>query len=82
MRKLKDKWVITDIDSITEDIDINSNIFKGEYFNRVIANGGDVVKSIKELSLTYDFLPSEKEMTIEKKLLDEYIADPYKGILN
>ena len=79
---LKDKWVITDIDSITEDIDINSNIFKGEYFNRVIANGGDVVKSIKELSLTYDFLPSEKEMTIEKKLLDEYIADPYKGILN
>ena len=77
---MKDKWYITQIQSTTEEIDLNSDIFKGEYFNRLIQNNGDVVKSIKELSLTYDFLPSEKEMSIEKKAYDDYINDPFKGL--
>ena len=74
---IKDKWVITDIEVSSQDMDINSNVFKGEFFNRVIANGGDVVKSIRELSLTYDFLPSDKEMKTEKQALDRFLANPY-----
>ena len=43
-------------------------------------NQGDAVKSIKELSLTYDFLPSQKEMQTEKEILEAWLADPYKGL--
>ena len=77
----KDKWIITDIDTYSEDIAVNSNALKTEYFNRVLENNGDVVKAVRDLSLTYDFLPSQNEMQIEKAKVDAYLADPYKGIL-
>ena len=77
---MKGKWFIIDIETTEQEVNLNSDIFKGEYFNRLIANNGDVVKSVKELSLTYEFLPSEKEMTIEKKLWNEYLADPFKDL--
>ena len=76
----KGRWIITAIENSEQELQLDSNIFKGEFFNRVIANQGDVLKSIKELSLTYDFLPSDKEMAVEKKALDEYLADPYKDL--
>ena len=76
----KDRWIITDILSEPEEVKIDSDKFKEEYFSRVAENGGDVVKSVRELSLTYDFLPSQKEMTTEKQLFDEYLANPYKDI--
>ena len=76
----KDKWIITNIETSQETIDLDSNKFKTEYFKRVQENDWDVVKTIRELSLSYDFLPSQKEMTIEKQILDEYIANPYKDI--
>ena len=78
----KDRWIITSIETTTQDCNLDSNAFKSDYFNRVTENKGDVVKSIKELSLTYDFLPSQKEMTIEKQIYDEYLANPYKDILS
>ena len=80
LKFMKGKWFIIDIETTEQEVNLNSDIFKGEYFNRLIANNGDVVKSVKELSLTYEFLPSEKEMTIEKKLWNEYLADPFKDL--
>ena len=77
----KDRWIITSIDTSAQDCNLDSNQFKSDYFTRVAENNGDVVKTIKELSLTYDFLPSQKEMTIEKQIFDEYLANPYKDIL-
>ena len=76
----KDKWIITDIDSQSQELPIDSNAFKNDYYNRLMQNQGDVVKSIKELSLTYDFLPSQKEMQTEKEILEAWLADPYKGL--
>ena len=77
----KDRWIITSIETSAQDCNLDSNQFKSDYFTRVAENNGDVVKTIKELSLTYDFLPSQKEMTIEKQIFDEYLANPYKDIL-
>jgi len=77
----KNKWIITDIELEEKPLDFDSDQFKIDYFTRVAENKGDVLKSIKELSASYDFLPSLKEMTIEKELLDAYLADPYYGIL-
>ncbi len=76
----KDKWIITNIETSSQELEVDSNKLKTEYFNRVLQNDGDVVKSVKELSLTYDFMPSQKEMETEKQLWEEYLADPYKGL--
>ena len=76
----KDKWIITNIDTSSQELEIDSSKLKNEYFTRVLENDGDVVKAVRDLSLTYDFMPSQKEMEIEKKLLEEYLADPYKGL--
>ena len=76
----KDKWIISNIETNQEEIPLDSDLFKSEYFNLIIQNDGDPVKTVKQLSLKYDFLPSEKEMTIEKQAFDEYLNDPYKGI--
>ncbi len=76
----KKKWIITKIETSEEAVEINSDLFKSEYFNLVIQNDGDAVKSINQLSFKYDFLPSQKEMTIERDAFIEYLKDPYKDI--
>lgn len=77
----KDKWVLTAIDITSTDVDLDSDIFKSEYFNLLVKNDYDVIQTIKYLSLQYDFLPSEKELKIEKQAYEEYLMDPFKGIL-
>ena len=76
----KKKWVITNIETSEQTIEIDSDLFKSEYFNLVIQNDGDPVKTIKQMSFKYDFLPSEKEMNIEKEAFIEYLKNPYKDI--
>ena len=76
----KNKWIITNIESSEQEVEFDSDVFKGEYFNLVIQNDGDAVKTIKQLSFKYDFLPSEKEMTIERDAFIEYLKNPYKDI--
>ena len=70
----KDKWIITQIDINEEPVELDSNKFKKEYFSRLAANDGDVEKTIAELSVKYDFLPSQKELQIEKNTLIEYYS--------
>ena len=76
----KKKWVITKIETSEEKVEIDSDVFKSEYFNLIIQNDGDAVKSINQLSFKYDFLPSQKEMTIERDAFVEYLKNPYKDI--
>ena len=76
----KNKWIITDIDTTSEELSFDSDLFKSEYFNLLVQNDGDAVKTIKQLSLSYAFLPSEKEMKTEKQAFDDYLNDPYKGL--
>ena len=78
----KNKWVITDIENNAEELNIDSQAFYDEYFNLLAQNYNDVVKTISQLSAKYDFLPSEKEMTIEKQAFEDYLNDPYKGLFN
>ena len=76
----KNKWIITDIENNTEEVNIDSDAFKDEYFMVLLQNNGDCVKTISQLSVKYDFLPSEKEMKIEKQAFEEYLSDPFKGL--
>ena len=77
---MKNKWYVTDIETTEQEISFDSDTFKGEYFNLLIENDGDTIKTVKQLSYKYDFLPSEKEMEIEKRIYEEYLNDPFKGI--
>ncbi len=77
---MKGKWIITSIENTEIPVEIDSDAFKNDFFNRILVNEGDAVKTVKELSLTYDFLPSQKEMQTEKKIRDEYLADPFKDL--
>ena len=63
-----------------EEVNFDSDAFKKEYFDCLAANDNDIVKTIKELSLKYDFLPGENELKIEKKAYEEYLADPFYGL--
>ena len=76
----KNRWIITDIQTSETEIELDSDIFKSEYFNLLIQNDSDVVKTINQMSFKYDFLPSEKEMKIEKQEFDDYLNDPFKGL--
>ena len=78
---LKNKWVITDIETTQQELNIDSNQFKSDYFTCVQDNNGDSIKAIEQLSVKYNFLPSKKEMLTEQKLLIEYLENPYKDIL-
>ncbi len=77
----KNKWMITDIESNSQDVELDSALFKSEYFNLLLQNNNDVIKTINQLSYKYDWLPSEKELKIEKQEYEEYLSDPFKGIL-
>ena len=70
------------IENNSEELNIDSQAFYDEYFNLLAQNYNDVVKTISQLSAKYDFLPSEKEMTIEKQAFEDYLNDPYKGLFN
>ena len=76
----KNKWIITDIQTSSTEIDLDSDLFKSEFFNLLVQNENDPVATIKQLSFKYDFLPAEKEMKIEKQEFEEYLKDPFKGI--
>lgn len=76
----KDKWIITDVESSSEDMKLNSNEFKTIFFNKMADNNFDAVKTVQQLSLTYDFLPSNEEMLKEKKIIEDIANDPFFGL--
>lgn len=77
----KNKWIITDIQLDSQDVELDSTLFKSEYFNLLLQNDNDVIKTVNQLSYKYDWLPSAKELKIEKQAYEEYLSDPFKGIL-
>lgn len=77
---LKDKWMITDLETKVENVEVNSNLFKTEYFNLIKQNGGDAVKSAVMLSGKYPWVPDEPLLKAEQHRLDELAKDPFGSI--
>ena len=76
----KNRWMITEIQTSETEIELDSDLFKSEYFNLLIQNDNDIVKTINQMSYKYDFLPSQKEMKIEKQKFDDFLNDPFMGL--
>lgn len=76
----KDRWVITGIDTSDDELDFNSSLFKIEYFKALKENEGDILKTVKELSFTYPWLPSVYSLQKEQEALKALAEDPFLGI--
>lgn len=74
---MKDYWLITDIETKSTSADVNSFMFKSEYFNAIRDNNGDVVKSVRQLQIRYPWLPSISSIQREKARLEEIAAHPF-----
>lgn len=77
---VKDRWLITNIDTVSTKIDFNNFTFKSEYFYTVKQNNGDVIKSVRELRNKYSWLPSEEVLKNEEIRLAEEMSFPMKSL--
>lgn len=74
---MSNKWIITDINTKSTDMNVNSFLFKSEYFNLIRDNGGDVVKTVRQMSLSYPWLPTITSIEREKIRLAKIAANPF-----
>ena len=77
----KDRWLITDIQNRVEPVEMNSRLFKTEYFNTLRQNDKDVLKVVQMLSLRYPWLPTQNVLKAEKKRMDYKAAHPFDNLL-
>lgn len=71
----KDRWIITNIDTSSFSVDVNSNLFKTEYFTTLSLNDKNVIQSVEALSDKYQWLPKKDVMQLyEEKLKEESLS--------
>lgn len=76
----KNRWVITNFDIKSEDVYIDCNAFKQEYFEVFDRNEQDVVKTTDELRSKYKWIPTHQAV---QKAFDKLVYDiqhPYAEI--
>lgn len=67
-----EKWIITDIDSVIEQIPVDTEEFKKDYFMALAVNNNDIVKVLDSLRPEYEWLPSDYAVEQEYlKILEE-----------
>lgn len=76
----KDRWIITDIQTDSVNIDMNSRLFKNEYFNMLRQNNKDVISTLQKLSIRYPWLPPKNVLEQEKKRVEYKLAHPFESV--
>ena len=74
---VKDKWLITNIESDYSDTNYNSDAFKLDYFEALNANEGNVKAAVGALRNKYKWLPSDAVLEQELHRLEELAKDMY-----
>ena len=77
---LKNRWLITNIQTESKQLDVDCSRFKNDYYNQLEANDKNVLKSTAILRERYDWLPTENAMQRENDLINEETAHPYKEL--
>lgn len=72
----KDRWIITDLESSSFVIDVNSPVFKSDYYTALSLNDGDVIKAVDSIREKYQWLPSNTVLEFEKQRIIESLKDP------
>lgn len=77
---IKDKWLITNIETETERLSVDCKKFIEDYLNQLEANENDVLKATSALRSKYFWLPTEQTMKAEyDRIMDEYLH-PFKEL--
>lgn len=74
---VKDKWLITNIESDYSDTNYNSDAFKLDYFEALNANDGNVKAAVGALRNKYKWLPGDAVLEQELHRLEELAKDMY-----
>lgn len=74
------RWFITDFDTQSEELELNSPAFKLEYFQTLQENNMDVVKAVNQLRFQYPWLPSEQAIKAEIRHLEDLAQHLYAGL--
>ena len=56
---IKNRWIITDLTTDSEDLHVDCNAFKQAYFAAILDNENDAIKAIESLRGKYVWLPSK-----------------------
>ena len=76
----KNRWIITDIQGSGEDINVDCNAFKADYFEALNTYENDVIKAAQSLRAKYDWLPEAGALQREKEQIEYYLTHPYASL--
>lgn len=75
---IKDKWILTNFDSQSQNIAVDNEQFKNDYFS-AYAQFNDVNKAVESLQIKYSWLPSIKSIEQERTRQFEYESDLFSS---
>ena len=61
----KNKWIVTDISTVSEQVEINSQDFFSKYFTLIEMTGGDPQACVRIMKSEYPWLPNQKSFEVE-----------------
>ena len=77
----KDCWIITDLSySLEKDMNINSRLFKSDYFNAIIDTNKDILKSVQSIREKYAWLPSDKKVKKQLDAIEYSMTQPLESL--
>jgi len=74
----KDRWVISDLDTITEELTVDCEAFKNAYFAQLKEENMDQIKAVQALRKQYQWLPTQAAMETEKARIIYEIENPLR----
>ena len=76
----KNRWIITDIESEPQNLGVDCEAFKYDYFAAIKENDNDVIKATDSLRKKYIWLPEKDAMQREKEKIEYDLAHPYAAL--
>ncbi len=73
----KNRWLITDIQTESENLQVKSKTFKNDYMNELLLTEGDVISAAENLRSKYPWLPSKTDLTEEMELMEWNLSHPF-----
>lgn len=74
------RWVITDLETESEELNLDCQAFKKDYFAELESNNKDVVKAVENLRRKYQWLPTKASLDAEKARIQYEIEHPFTDL--
>lgn len=74
------RWIITDFDTVEQELELDSTAFKLEYFKALQENDMNVINTISKMRFEYPWLPSEASIQREIERLEKAAQEFFVGL--